>query len=253
MRSKYKLLAVIVSLLVLAALSARAQDPNSPDTVYVDSSFTNTSIGVVPVFFSNDQPLLGLEVTLKHNNDPSLIVLDSVSFVGSRVEYLTSRFLTNHLFDSAFTISAFPLSEPLIPVGNGLLCRMHFSYSGALDSTLITLDSATVTNLDVEWSVTFSDSTATPFHPQFQRGYLYINSSVCCIGNRGNVNNDPQDLVNILDLTYLVNRIFRNGPVPVCPEEANLNDDPNELVNILDLVFLVNRIFRSGPAPGPCP
>jgi len=254
MRSRYKLLAVIVSLLVLAALSARAQDPNAPDTVFVDSIHTNTSTGIVPVFFSNDELLAGLEVTIKHNQNPSLITLDSVSFVGSRVEYLVSRFLTNHPAESAFTISAFPFSEPLIPVGSGLLCRMHFSFSGALDSTLIVLDSATITNLDVEWSVTFStdDTALDPFHPRFQRGYLYINSSICCIGNRGNVNSDPQDVVNTLDLVYLVNRIFRFGPVPACPEEADVNSDGNS-GNILDLTFLVNRIFRFGPSPGPCP
>ena len=101
--------------------------------------------------------------------------------------------------------------------------------------------------------MTFSDSVANAFHPQFERGYLYINSSICCIGNRGNVNYDPLDAVNILDLTYLVNRIFRSGPAPVCVEEANVNGDATETVNILDLTYMVNLIFRNGPQPGPCP
>ena len=72
----------------------------------------------------------------------------------------------------------------------------------------------------------------------------------CCIVNRGDANNDGND-ANILDLTFLVNRIFRFGPAPACYREADVNSDGNS-GNILDLNFLVNRIFRFGPAPGPC-
>jgi hypothetical protein len=72
----------------------------------------------------------------------------------------------------------------------------------------------------------------------------------CCIVNRGDCNNDGTD-ANILDLTFLVDRIFRGGPPAVCPEEADVNSD-GATSNILDLTFLVDRIFRGGPPPGPC-
>ena len=40
----------------------------------------------------------------------------------------------------------------------------------------------------------------------------------CCVGIRGDVNNDGAVNPNILDLTYLVDRIFRGGPPPgPCP------------------------------------
>ena len=253
MRKTVKLLAVIVSLLILAALTGRAQDPNTPDTIYVDSVQTPTSTGIVPIRFKNDEPLLGIEITLKHNVNPSIIVLDSVSFAGSRVEYLTTRYLTNHPLDTAFTITAFVLSEPYISAGSGLFCRLHFSFSGALDSTLVIIDSTTVIFDGKTLTVTFSDTLANDFQPQFRRGYLYINSSICCIGNKGNVNGDINDLVNVLDLTYIIDRLFRGGPPPSCPEEANLDNDPENRLTVLDLTFLVDRIFRGGPAPGPCP
>jgi hypothetical protein len=254
MRKRIRLLAVIVSLIVLAALNSKAQgDPNAPDTVYLDSVQTPSSTGVVSVYFRNDEPLAGIEVTLKLDTDPSLIVLDSVSFVGSRVDYVGVKNVTNHPIDTAFTISVLPLSEPLVPIGNGLFCKLYFSFSGALDSTLVTIDSGIVINFDREWAVSFSDSNATLFYPQFRPGYLYINSSICCIGNRGNVDGDINDVVNILDLTYLINRLFRGGPLPPCPEEANLDGDQNNQITVLDLTFLVDRLFRGGPAPGPCP
>jgi len=72
----------------------------------------------------------------------------------------------------------------------------------------------------------------------------------CCIGNRGDIDNDGTDSNN-LDLTYLVDFIFRGGPPAVCPKEADLNVDGTPS-NILDLTFLVDFIFRGGPASGPC-
>ncbi|HEX2897417.1 MAG TPA: SBBP repeat-containing protein [candidate division Zixibacteria bacterium] len=79
----------------------------------------------------------------------------------------------------------------------------------------------------------------------------FVTKFACCIGIRGDVNNDGQVNPNILDLNYLVNRIFRGGPTAVCLTEADCNND-NTPQNIVDLNFLVNYIFRGGAAPGAC-
>lgn len=76
-------------------------------------------------------------------------------------------------------------------------------------------------------------------------------SSTCCVGIRGDFNNDGMD-ATVLDLNYLVNDIFRGGPSAVCSEEADLNGDGNPST-ILDLNYLVNDIFRGGPSPLSCP
>lgn len=72
----------------------------------------------------------------------------------------------------------------------------------------------------------------------------------CCIGNRGDINNDLTDS-NILDLTFLVDFIFRGGPPASCSNEADFNSDGTP-ANILDLTYLVDFIFRGGPSTGPC-
>lgn len=72
----------------------------------------------------------------------------------------------------------------------------------------------------------------------------------CCVGNRGDLNGDGDD-ANILDLTFAVDRIFRGGPPPPCPEEGDYNADGSS-TNILDLTALVDRIFRGGQPPEPC-
>jgi plastocyanin len=72
----------------------------------------------------------------------------------------------------------------------------------------------------------------------------------CCMGDRGDVNYDGTNS-NILDLTFMVDRIFRGGAQPQCSIEADVNSD-GTAANILDLTFLVDRIFRLGPPAGPC-
>ncbi|MCH7948633.1 MAG: hypothetical protein IIC66_12635, partial [candidate division Zixibacteria bacterium] len=55
--------------------------------------------------------------------------------------------------------------------------------------------------------------------------------------------------INVLDLTYLVDYMFRGGAVPPDMKLADLTNDGN--VGILDLTFMVDFIFRGGPPP-PC-
>lgn len=77
-----------------------------------------------------------------------------------------------------------------------------------------------------------------------------VGDSCCCIGNRGDMNGDGDD-ANILDLIFMVDKIFRGGAKSGCPTEGDANNDGFSS-SFLDLVFLVDFIFRSGPAPGPC-
>ena len=73
----------------------------------------------------------------------------------------------------------------------------------------------------------------------------------CCVGNRGDVNGDGVG-PNILDLTLLVDFVFRGAPAPNCQLESDVNGDGMPY-NILDLTFVVDFVFRSGqPAPA-CP
>jgi len=52
----------------------------------------------------------------------------------------------------------------------------------------------------------------------------------------------------ILELNYLINRIFRGGPLPPIPQAADVNGSGGP-ANILDLNYMVNFIFRGGAAP----
>ena len=52
----------------------------------------------------------------------------------------------------------------------------------------------------------------------------------------------------ILELTYLIDRIFRGGPLLPNLQAADVNGSGGA-INILDLTYMVDFIFRGGPAP----
>jgi hypothetical protein len=62
---------------------------------------------------------------------------------------------------------------------------------------------------------------------------------------RGDANSDNE--VNLADVSFLVDYIFRGGDAPLLEEAADANFD--EDVNISDALYLINYIFRHGPPP----
>lgn len=61
----------------------------------------------------------------------------------------------------------------------------------------------------------------------------------------GEVNGD--DMINILDIVYLINFKYKGGPAPTFPECSDVNNDGD--LNILDIVYLINFKYKAGPAP----
>ena len=58
---------------------------------------------------------------------------------------------------------------------------------------------------------------------------------------------DGDRLINILDIVYLINFLYKSGPAPEPLESADVNHD--EFVNILDIVYIINFIYKNGPEP----
>ena len=84
--------------------------------------------------------------------------------------------------------------------------------------------------------------------------------SQCCVGDRGNIDGDSENIVDISDLVFMVDYQFRNGDAPPCFEEADIapynpaeGKYPDEIIDIADLVYMVDYQFRNGDAPPACP
>jgi len=57
-------------------------------------------------------------------------------------------------------------------------------------------------------------------------------------------------VIEIGDVVYLINYLFRSGSAPDPLEVGDVNCD--EIVDISDVVYLINYLFRSGPPPKCC-
>ncbi|MEW5923747.1 MAG: M14 family zinc carboxypeptidase [Candidatus Zixiibacteriota bacterium] len=81
---------------------------------------------------------------------------------------------------------------------------------------------------------------------------ILVYDSDCCVGIRGNVDNDQYDQITISDLIYLIDYLVNYGPVPECPPEANVDGSVDGIVDESDMYYLVNYMFYGGPAPDSC-
>jgi hypothetical protein len=78
------------------------------------------------------------------------------------------------------------------------------------------------------------------------------NPCSCCKGIRGNVNGDPNESVNVADVTYMVCylKLFPGCPL-LCFEETDVNGSGS--INVADVTYLVAYLKGLGPAPPACP
>jgi hypothetical protein len=90
-------------------------------------------------------------------------------------------------------------------------------------------------------------------------GYVPLDTAVQVLGGldfqftleigsyiRGDANYDQE--INVADVVYLVNYLFRSGPSPVPYFAGDASGDGK--IDVSDLVYLINYLFREGPPPG---
>jgi hypothetical protein len=83
--------------------------------------------------------------------------------------------------------------------------------------------------------------------------YYYPNPSFCCSGITGNIDGDAEDLVDIADLTHLIDYLYITRTTPTCLAEANTDGDPGGLVDIADLTYMIAYLYiPPNPEPAGC-
>jgi len=125
-----------------------------------------------------------------------------------------------------------PLSQQILP--------SHPDFSGEV--TEITLPIGVfVLGYMPFWDTTIQVYTVSGRWLTGSRCNFSVDGEVTMIGHiSGDVDNDGR--VDVADLVYLIEYLFRGGVAPQVPETADLDHDG--AVNIADLTALVNLMFR---------
>jgi len=114
----------------------------------------------------------------------------------------------------------------------------------------ICLDSVSILARDRWKWAGWTGSEAIDLYPEWV-GAACFNVLSCCQGIRGNINLDPQDTIDISDLTSLVGWMFKSGSAPPCLLEADVDGSGDH--DIADVTYLVGYMFKGGPEPAGCP
>jgi hypothetical protein len=145
-------------------ISLTNNDGNAPDTLMVERVKAEQGAGVaLKIQFFNDEELAALTIPLSLKGTGYTI--DSVSFAGSRVEYLSMRPVTIKEDKKDVVFGAIVMTEDYIPVGRGLMATLYLSPTGK-DSEPTFVDTTTIGPA----SVLFTKTSSASFVPQFISG-----------------------------------------------------------------------------------
>jgi hypothetical protein len=140
----------------------------SSDTLWIDSITTHSGQkAVLDVYFSNTDTINALDVPLSYKY-PDLII-DSISFVGSRIE---NRFVTIVNIDTAGAICHigafyFDVENEEVGPGSGLLARIHLTVPEEYPTRLIPFDTTRL-----HTGLTFVTKDDISYVPVFIMGYV---------------------------------------------------------------------------------
>ncbi|MCK4655595.1 MAG: carboxypeptidase regulatory-like domain-containing protein, partial [candidate division Zixibacteria bacterium] len=129
---------------------------------------------VIPVTFKNTQELSMIVLPLQFwglDKITNGITLTSVSYSGSRVDYIASKPVTIDNGTQTVLMGVFVFTEDLIPADSGLMANLHFSIDPTAAPGIVPIDSIFIAPSN---SLAFGDDVGDPIYPDFSLGQIEI-------------------------------------------------------------------------------
>ena len=233
-------------------------DPGNPDTAYIECGFlgiddTGGTVIIKVKFYTDNvgdtNKLSGfsLPLSITNSNPSATPVLDttvSATYSGSAVS--SFNITKTHVPTNGGDPSIFPLQFVLgaASFGSGIGAGRYLYANIKLhleDTTTICIDTLSTQTA----SLSFVKITSDKYTPQWK--------SACCKVSFGFPAGDAScnGVVNLTDVIYLVNYLFKGGPAPCALKYGDSNCDTK--VNLSDVIYDVNYLFKGGPKPKSCP
>lgn len=203
----------------------------------------------IPIYSYNSAPLTTIYIPVVISGSvPFQIILPSTADCRTE-EFQTISFAHYDAFNKRFTCYFNATDGVELPPGDGLIAKLRLviSKTAQIGQTLnVNLDG--YTSSTTTYLPTFSGPLVS-YNPLNLNTTASIES--CCIGMRGNVDSDPEDIVDIEDLVFFVDYAFHYPAEvePACPREADV--DASGYLDIMDIVQLVDYMFRDKPEAAP--
>ena len=214
------------------------------DTLYAPgfTFLSGSTILEVEIHAANAIPVDYFYIPIEYSAEFSL-VYDSFNTIGCRTEYFDNvqEMHSDPSNDRLYIYTGLQShSLPLLEPGCGPVLKLYFTIPSLIDP-----DKSASINVD-GYPTAFLDKLpffgcpfiSDEYAPAAKEGIISI---LAC----GDV--DLSKSVNILDVVYIINSIYKSGPAPEPVEVADVNND--DAVNILDIVYLINFIYKNGPEP----
>lgn len=181
------------------------ESPVSLDSVWVSDETAYPGDDVpVELNFYNVEALAGMSAGLTWNSED--VTLDSVSYVGSRVDYIMSKITTINNTENTVALGVLRIPpESLVAPGSGLWATLWFSVDASAMPQVVTIDTVFI-QPGVE--LLFNDELANSIYPQFNDGSINIleRPYTCITGTVTNEGGDPVEgaTVELWDMTSVV-------------------------------------------------
>jgi len=213
------------------AISAfiRVIHPGDNGTPYLYEFVDNTTCPINPMD----------SMVMKFNNWKQLQIADSELSTITAVPV----FLPASGIDIS-VISTRPHNYADLPVTHGAIVELSHTGAGSLSE--VVSDGDTVFNCIITSPVTFGADTITATVTAGGQTVVLKQKAIVGYYLCGDPNADTR--YNALDITYLINLLYKSGPDPKPVYEAG-DINGNGVINALDITYLINYLYKHGQAP----
>ena len=207
------------------------------------------------VYAQNNVPLKEIVLPITVTNVPSVVFFDSISFVGTRLDYFE---LKQVVFDNRFAGQLAMRvradnggGSPALAPGDGPIARVYVrtrSFATAGQTATMSTGTLGVYTLTAK-------TVTTDYAPEFNGATLTIAAAPCDCAQHGDLSGDG--VFDALDLNELIDYVFFSGTQPLqdatCPHIDRGDYNCDGVDDALDLNYLIDLLFFSGPPPcDPC-
>jgi hypothetical protein len=203
---------------------------------------------MVPIYVWNDLPLGGLTLGFKFDSAELEVVKKRYDLMGSIIPENVRTYIketTTLPGQYIFGWFDFDGDSPIPANATGkakLLVTLNFKIKSTATPRTIVIDSAffPTDGYFVLWSLEGGGSSV---HPQ----YVHCPDGDIILGDIPCGDADGSGSINISDIVYMINYIFKNGPPPQDTGGGDIDCDLR--VTIADIVYLINYVFKGGLTP----